>query len=628
MKNSIYKLQSENNKDQIQAKLESLKEMFESEKYKEMLPEMYDFIDLFGFWEQVIDYLNYGDRNEKITKRDGIYSAMWRFAKYAKDEEIRGIADDILVKKETLKNQYYNYNDMELTEIISNIMKLADTIVKIMSNNKNSLDKQKIESKKIAIEFTDIREQCIEKLIKYRNDKQKIMIANGGISGKGKQKLHICIPGYSEPFEAVIIKNEKTEPLISDFDPVFFVKQNEEYLPTTFPIKMTDNQKKIMEYLEKNYQSPELRSVEGRITWFSITDKIFSRARLNNLEVIKKPTISKEKNRFSTTTQGKIKRNKRENTSKDENRDFLQAINERMGGFISDEIIESMLNRASYSMKKLYEQIRMDIDEAIKLIDVPEDEREDESLKVFLYMRMTKPMSKIQKKMLKPEQIKLLIEDSVLEYKEALNLFESLTEQSLQNGQELDYKTIKRMMTRKGDEVFFNRNLPNEEEKKPKITNVPETKTKEINPEDDLVARFRNYIEKLYSKKRELKEEQVELNRLIEELKELESKNLERLKDIDNRKSNVETKRNNNKERIERLEEEKRKIEEEIAKEREKLTKNENELKVISKERENTNTNKEKIRGELSEKEKRNKEIKDELRDIAEKEKEFNNMIN
>ena len=89
MKNSIYHLEIEYNKEAIQNEFETIKSMFESENYKEMLSKMYNFIDYFGFWDQMIDYLNYGDKDQEITKRDGIYSAMWRFAKYSKNEEIK-----------------------------------------------------------------------------------------------------------------------------------------------------------------------------------------------------------------------------------------------------------------------------------------------------------------------------------------------------------------------------------------------------------------------------------------------------------------------------------------------------------------------------------------------------------
>ena len=412
---------------------------------------------------------------------------------------------------------------------------------------------------------------------------------------------------------------------------------------------MTNNQTEILKYLANNFDTRELKTVEGRIRWFSVMNGIFRRNKLKNPEIIKKPTIDidKEEKKYIPASQGRIRRIKRENTSIDENRVFLKDINERMGGFISDEIIESMLNRASYSMKNLYERIRPDLNEAVELIDIPENDRENETLKLFMYIRITKPISKIQAKTLKPEEIKSLIEDSVLEYNDALNLFKSLMEHSKENGQEIDYKTVKSMMTRKGDEAILSWNLPTEDV----LDNQPaeqETSTEEsiddesktetgagegkdiskINgEEDELVALFRERVETLMAKKRTLGEEKEELLENTKMLRELEAQQQKLLDDIGENKSNIVNELKEHKNKIEKLEEQKRRIEAEINQEKEAEAGCEEKLKGISKERKETITEQQRIQNQLLENEKRKKEIDSELDDIANKEKNIRELI-
>ena len=121
--------------------------------------------------------------------------------------------------------------------------------------------------------------------------------------------------------------------------------------------------------------------------------------------------------------------NKKENKQKDftsENKKFLEAINANIGGIMTPEIMEGLLKRASYSFKDVYEdKLRRGILKELKKLGVSKEERNIESQKVFIYIRMVKNLSTVSAGTTNGKNLIELIENSVDEYEEGFEFLEN-----------------------------------------------------------------------------------------------------------------------------------------------------------------------------------------------------------
>lgn len=124
-----------------------------------------------------------------------------------------------------------------------------------------------------------------------------------------------------------------------------------------------------------------------------------------------------------------------------ENQKFLSSINTNMGNIINPEIMEELLKRASYSFKNLYDKkLKEGIIERLEILEIPEDKRELEAQKVFLYLRMAKNISMINSGAINGDNLDKVLDDSTIEYSEGISFFEKHI------GDGLTYKDLKKLM--------------------------------------------------------------------------------------------------------------------------------------------------------------------------------------
>ena len=99
-------------------------------------------------------------------------------------------------------------------------------------------------------------------------------------------------------------------------------------------------------------------------------------------------------------------------------------LNDNLGDFITPKVMEGLLNKASYSFKNLYNnKLKQELIDRLEILEIPEEQRELEAIKVFLYMRMTKNMSMIANSMIKGHELESLLDMSACEYEDAMKFY-------------------------------------------------------------------------------------------------------------------------------------------------------------------------------------------------------------
>lgn len=107
------------------------------------------------------------------------------------------------------------------------------------------------------------------------------------------------------------------------------------------------------------------------------------------------------------------------------NEEFLNMINQNLGGIITPDLMEGLLKRASYSFENLYvNKLKEDIVDRLKFLEVEDELLETEAQKVFLYIRMTKNISMINSGSLNGKNLSDVLDDSVVEYADGMKFFE------------------------------------------------------------------------------------------------------------------------------------------------------------------------------------------------------------
>lgn len=107
------------------------------------------------------------------------------------------------------------------------------------------------------------------------------------------------------------------------------------------------------------------------------------------------------------------------------NEEFLNMINQNLGGIITPDLMGGLLKQASYSFKNLYtDRLREDIVDRLKFLEVDDEILETEAQKVFLYIRMTKNISMINSRAINGKNLSDILDDSVVEYADGMKFFE------------------------------------------------------------------------------------------------------------------------------------------------------------------------------------------------------------
>lgn len=433
-----YKLEEEKIKNAdytaFKQNFDGLRGNINKENITQTIPYLYNMIDILGGWDEIVDFMNYGNKDVPKEKRDGILSTMERFLKYGKSVIYEGEnAKKILLTKEQIKEQFQLTSDKGQIEMLANTMEIANTLLRILNNNREIIN-AKIESNGIEMSqlinlLVFIREESKNSLIEGKNKKELLLIGKI-FSNSSKEILLFAIPGYFEPFTTLINDTRATKKVNGGYDDLYFIKQDGGLLNSSFPFKVNKEQREMLNYLYQNEENKELKSVSGRINWFEVTQSNFKI--IENKRKIFSPKIDEKDDNKKLISEKPITKQVQENL------DFWKKINEKIGSVFTEEFIQGLVNRASYSFENLYKRLETEIIENLKGLGIEQDNIDTEVSKVFLYIRITRQISAIGKGNIKNDEIKDIIKEAVKEYKEGFRLIiEKIQE-------EKDYKQIRK----------------------------------------------------------------------------------------------------------------------------------------------------------------------------------------
>ena len=104
---------------------DQIQDEFDHKSPRKLLKPMFDLVDKLGFWEKLIEYEN-----------NVIYNQLLKYDN--KNLDI-GLADDVLITRRQIENQFNPEREQELPELFANLIILSDTIINLMWKNRDKL---------------------------------------------------------------------------------------------------------------------------------------------------------------------------------------------------------------------------------------------------------------------------------------------------------------------------------------------------------------------------------------------------------------------------------------------------------------------------------------------------------
>lgn len=463
------------------------KQELSTESLNEILDDLWNIVSETEYFDKTYDLLNEGIGSGDPTFA-GILGEMKQYVKFAKDKNIAQKSEKILLKNQDNFYQYGEccYPNVPKSEVLANVMNLSNILAHIMSDTKNvepekeKLEENNIDINKLVKTLYNLKDFCIDKLIESKENKEILEIQL--LRDKtGKFVFNAILPQYFEPFSAHCGNLEFTQEELEKYKP-----NTKEVLEKNkiMPFKVSPEKQEILEYIYRNRNDKELRKIKERIEWyFDAQERLEGLRQKQEIENKKKITGKKTE----TDRTGKNTKMKDKIDIQKSNRDFLQTINEKTGNILNEKMQEGFLHRVSYSLENTYTRnLQAKIYDRLTEKGVPEDKKEKEALKAFMYIRMNKNISMINSHAINGESLESLLNDAMEEYEEAFNFIESKKDEGL------DYKTmikeLKKHMTIKDEKTEEQEQLSNEENKVKEEQEKPvSTETKEIEPQEQLI---------------------------------------------------------------------------------------------------------------------------------------------
>ena len=425
-----------------------LNEELTFDKVSIILADIHICLQSLGYFEKTVDFINKTlGRLKKVLDEEGekIYTEDGQVAELTikESKELERFADYSGEAVSDISRE-------EMNEKVANMIFWSNKLCHMIDARKiPKSEKDKIESEIPAFSIHDfivklyeIKDKGIEEIVKSKRNGDKV-IFNTRLDEQGKEVVDIFMPEYFCPF-SVHLDQARDYGIVSED------RIETQYVPnlvvSKIPFKLSDNQKACVEWVNTHRN---LRSVQKEIT---IVDMCASykniQSRFEILDKKKKFQEEKAKQNISGVKQEEdikhysaLKKNSKAIETERGNRQFIKEFNDMVGGKISPEIEEGLLKRASYSFRGLYDGLLKEkIYDQLDNKGIPEEEKELESKKVFVYMRMQKSLSLINAKRVKGEQLDEVVEESVTEYGKAWEFLEQNSDKKI------DYKSFKRLM--------------------------------------------------------------------------------------------------------------------------------------------------------------------------------------
>lgn len=397
----------------------------------------------------------------------------------------------------TAKDNVYQYNTNNQTrvETFANTAwlanKLAHIFETIQKSNELFVSKKQLDLQKSLMR---IKYFCIHRIIEEKQlgadvDLNIFDDLKATKENRFHQIISISLLHYLQPIMLHFPLNELSEEerkLCSDE-----IHHNiyQEGIGAIFPLKLTPEKEELLSYLMRNvYNNRTNQSLPhiARLKWF------FS----NNLDrrnIPNKPTtIGKGRKLKGKDDSVKILR---------ENRLFLEKLSKDLGLEFPNYFLEKMLLNSSYSFQEFMNKITPYATEALKTKGIQKEDLDAELGKLFIHIKVLKPMSTLKRERQDSPNLKIAIDDSVQNYG---TTFEFLKDNL---GNFKDYQSMKTSL--------------NSRIKQKKSTDIEDSRRQEI---QDLLAELSEINLQISAKEKELLRLENERTTLKKEIQELADK--------------------------------------------------------------------------------------------------------
>ena len=304
-------------------------------------------------------------------------------------------------------------------------MFLANTMAHLVEENHlGRLFTKEIGEKKVKNTFMKIKAFCIKELIKCRKNGEIILIEKVKEIYSDTDVYYIAIPGYLEPFG---VHTNSIKTINEQFDELDFYDykiSKMDNLHTVFPLKvLTEKEKIIRKYMDPRIAQPyELEKIRDRLLWYLKTQDRFEEIKRGKREM-------KEEQDKKTTRNRKPEKAEK---FKEINRDFLERLNEQLGGVIGPTMMDKFLNRASYSFEDfINKKLKAIANPFLEDKDLDESQMNKELLKIFIYIRMFSKISMIKNSRIDDENSIELVKEALKNYEKAFEFMQNNKDKNL-----------------------------------------------------------------------------------------------------------------------------------------------------------------------------------------------------
>lgn len=314
--------------------------------------------------------------------------------------------------------QFTEIRDREPVELYANLMYLSNQLAHVFGGKENVVGNNKKYSSQMAFirkSLMNIKDWCIHKIISEKEGGANIELVVDKKNSKVKYGsiFAVALPNYFEPFivhipEDFLSEDELTQ-CCDDSNRVW-----KNGLKTTFPAYISDEKAKLFEqiYKEKYMRSGKKHgTIKDRLRLFlSTRDRIEKRRKI----------------RGATTTKLRKSKSKQIDVQRD-NITLLGELANTLKIQLPEYFSNGFLQRTSYSLRDVYGQIDRTAREMFKQNGVTEENLDAEIAKLFIYMKVTEPLSTFYK--LTKEERKDVIAQDVARYESGFAFItESMTE--------------------------------------------------------------------------------------------------------------------------------------------------------------------------------------------------------
>ena len=299
--------------------------------------------------------------------------------------------EELFCVKYTVKDYSKQFTDIrqrEPAEVYANLMYLSNQLAHVFTVRENGNKAYFDQMSFIRESFMKIKDWCIHKIIdeKRKGANIELVIDRKNTSFKYDSVLSVALPTYFEPFRVHIPNNLLSEEEINlcmdDSNKIW-----RQGLKTTFPSYISDEK---AELLQKIYNEKYLKIKKGARVDTNSRERLKLFLGTRN-RILKRKTI-----KGATTARNMQKKSKQVAIQKDNNilfKELAQQLNIQFPKYFKN----GFLKRTSYSLGDVHGKIYELSKEILKKHGIKEENMDSEIAKLFIYMKVTEPLSSFMK---------------------------------------------------------------------------------------------------------------------------------------------------------------------------------------------------------------------------------------